>query len=45
MVCIAQRRDPDIHQRLIEVLNLLQPVSTLKALDVTQNAPGEEVKA
>jgi 2-polyprenyl-6-methoxyphenol hydroxylase-like FAD-dependent oxidoreductase len=41
----AAHHDPHIHKRLIEVLNLLQPVGALKALEVMQRAPGEEVKA
>lgn len=41
----AARHDSDLHKRLIEVLNLLQPVSALKALEGTQKAPEEEVKA
>ncbi|GJH32744.1 squalene monooxygenase [Paraburkholderia hospita] len=32
----AAHHDPDIHKQLIEVLNLLKPVSTLKALEVMQ---------
>ena len=41
----AAHHDPDIHKRLVEVLNLLKPVSALKALEVTQKATGAEVKA
>ena len=37
---------PPIADHLIaRVLNLLQPVSALKAREVTQKAPGEEVNA
>ncbi|EUC12724.1 UNVERIFIED_ORG: 2-polyprenyl-6-methoxyphenol hydroxylase-like FAD-dependent oxidoreductase [Burkholderia sp. CF145] len=32
----AAQHDPDIHKQLIEVLNLLKPVSALKALEVMQ---------
>ncbi|MFM0122551.1 hypothetical protein P0D73_27260 [Paraburkholderia sp. RL18-101-BIB-B] len=41
----AAHHDPDIHKRLIEVLNLLKPVSALKAPAITQKVTGEEVKA
>ena len=41
----AAHNDPDIHKRLIEVLNLLKPVSALKAPSITQKVTGEEVKA
>jgi 2-polyprenyl-6-methoxyphenol hydroxylase-like FAD-dependent oxidoreductase len=41
----AAHNDPDIHKRLIEVLNLLKPVSALKAPAITQKVTGEEVKA
>jgi 2-polyprenyl-6-methoxyphenol hydroxylase-like FAD-dependent oxidoreductase len=41
----AAHHDPDIHKRLIEVLNLLKPVSALEALEVMQKVDGEELKA
>ena len=36
----AAHHDSDIHQQLIEVLNLLKPVSALKALEVRQKVTG-----
>ncbi|MGF6787008.1 FAD-dependent oxidoreductase [Paraburkholderia sp. 35.1] len=41
----AAHQDPDIHKLLIEVLNLLKPVSALKAPEVMRKVTSEEVKA
>jgi 2-polyprenyl-6-methoxyphenol hydroxylase-like FAD-dependent oxidoreductase len=41
----AARQDPHIHKVLIEVLNLLKPISALKAPEVMRKVTSEEVKA
>jgi 2-polyprenyl-6-methoxyphenol hydroxylase-like FAD-dependent oxidoreductase len=37
----AAHHDPDIHKRLIEVLNLLKPVSALETIEIEQKVTGE----
>jgi len=40
----AAHHDPDIHKQLIEVLNLLKPVSALQAIEIVEKVTGEEVQ-
>jgi 2-polyprenyl-6-methoxyphenol hydroxylase-like FAD-dependent oxidoreductase len=41
----AAHHDPDLYKLLVEVLNLLRPVSELQALEVMPKVTGEVVKA
>jgi len=40
----AAHHDPDVHKRLIEVLNLLKPISALGAPEIMQKVAGEALK-